>query len=394
MQKFDTLFEHPNSDKATAVGLMVSVRALFKSDKVFLGTTDDAAIPLPLSSRIGGKLKSSDQQAVFVGCGAASTGLCALHFDQQKDVDQFIAVNPISKKTLVTRGLCKELVFWFWCRDSVPGNTMTSTLRWYSTGLIPVAWATENLELRILRRSPVAETNFADLRWDSESERVFWITRQISLYGPLIQKIGRRKHVLNDGVICRIFAKDAEIMYDTVLKQFLRKGISGQFEQFSEADLLDLLAAWLHHLASDNGSCFPTAELRLPRLRSMIEHLRVVAAVFEPAPQDALRTYLKSRLCARPGANVTVEEVDSDFSRYAKQHRIGRYPRCRFLRLLPKLIEEVFGIVRAHNLKRLNQEKNQKTDRRGFHNLTFRDVADGPDEPDGCLDKTAQRVSK
>lgn len=395
MQTNDPFFGDSNTDKNVSAELIKSVQALFQSDRVAVGKTSDAAIPLPLSGRAGGKLKPSEQQALLIGCGASSKGLCAIVFDRQEAFEEFTAANPAAKKTLVTRGLSGQLVFWFRCADWVPPDTTTPSLTWCSDGLVPVAWADEKLEVRVVRNLPVAQAQFAHFYWDSQSDRAFWIARQIALHGPVVRQVGPRKRILNDNIVCRVFAKDADIVYDTAAQQFLRKSPSGESEQFAEGDLLDLFAAWLNRLAPEFGGSFPMSELRLPRLRSMLRHLKTVASIAEPPLRERLLSYLKRRICVRPGADLTAEEIRVDHDHYAQQHGTGRYPLCRFQRQVPKLIEEIFGVVRAHNIERWNDAEKKMTSRRGFNGLGFRADADGKggaDGPDAKLQNTPKQL--
>jgi hypothetical protein len=114
----------------------------------------------------------------------------------------------------------------------------------------------------------------------------------------------------------------------------------------------------------------------------MMQHLKLIAAACQPDQWEGLRLYAKSRLWAKPGSDLTVSEIHSDYLRYAARSKIGSYPLCRFQRQLPKALEELFGAVRSHNLRRQHGAKLGW--RRGFNGLAFRpDGTDNTDAPDG-----------
>jgi hypothetical protein len=368
-----------------AADLQKSVQALFgTSVQLSVGSTSNPGIPSLLSSRDGGELPVSSKEAILVGCGAASGGLCALRFDRQEAVNQFARANPLAARTLSTRGLGEELLFWYYCVDWTPSNTTTGNLAWFSQGLIPLMWSDERLESRVVKSLPVAKVQFAELQWDPEAERRFWLARQERLYGPVFRKIGPRKRVLNGSIVCRVFAKDTEVIFDTVGRRFLQKGESGNWEHLSTEMLSDKFTAWLEHWANLCDGRFPVNELRLPRVQSLIQQLKLIAATYEPDPQEGLERYVRDRLCSKLGASLTVNEIYANYEIWARQSQIGRYPRCKFYPRLPGVICDIFGGVRANNVPRWNQKKGKMTDRRGFNGLAFRpDTSDGADASDG-----------
>jgi hypothetical protein len=89
----------------------------------------------------------------------------------------------------------------------------------------------------------------------------------------------------------------------------------------------------------------------------------------------------KSRLVTKKGFDLTVGEIHGD---YVKQAGIARYPLCQFQRHLPKVLAELFGVVRAHDIGRPNG--NRITERRGFNGLAFQDSSDDPDGADRLVE--------
>jgi hypothetical protein len=199
--------------------------------------------------------------------------------------------------------------------------------------------------------------------------------------------LARAQEALYGPVICRIFAKKAGILFDVTGQCFYQRKES-DLEYLSPETLLDQFTSWLQQWANRCGTHFPVNELRLPRVRSMIQELKLVAAGYEPDPLEGLEQYTADRICSKPDGNLSGEEAEQDYLQYAAQRQIGRYPLCQFRRQFPKIVQKLFGAVRAHNLLRWSDEKQKFTSRRGFNGLAFRDGKDAADASDVSLKKT------
>jgi len=68
-------------------------------------------------------------------------------------------------------------------------------------------------------------------------------------------------------------------------QRFYQRQESG-LDYLSPETLLDRFTSWLQEWANRCETCFPANELRLPRVQSMIQHLKLVAAAYEPDPQQ------------------------------------------------------------------------------------------------------------
>lgn len=373
----------PFVEEAAKYTLIKAAHAVF-GDPVAAscGTLENKVIPPALSDRSVGKLSGPIGEVLLVGCGSASQGLCALFFDHQEAVAKFLAANPIAAKTFVTKGLFRGYILWFRSDQWVPPNTVTDSLIWCSSGLVPIASIYHKLEASIVHHRPVTRLDFAELRWDSESERGFWLARQASLYGPLFRRIGPRKVILNDLLICKVYARDAGLAYDKTGQRFFQQNAAGDYEHLEPETLFEQFAAWLYQISLREAK-FPPNELRLPRVRALVAQLKMAAAFFDPDPLAGLTNYVQTRLQLKPHADVTVAEVREDYLRSSGKHPIDRYPLRRFQRLLPKVIEGVFGRWRTNDIRRWNAKEKKLTPRRGFRGLSFRDGADRSDTTDG-----------
>jgi len=368
----DPIFHNPDADPSA-----VQLYDFYGTPaELVVGSTEDAMIPLPASPR----------PVILAHCGSPS-GLCALAILEQPEIDAFIAANPVATKTFITLGLNGGLVFWFQCKNNHLLNAITSTVSFCADGLVPYAWKNEDLDNRVYCTQQVAEIKLDTLKWDHpDIKHAFRIGRMAAVYGPLFRRLGPRKSVLNEAIICRMFSADAGVLYDAQARQFFKKVTSGELEYLSQEALLASFAGWLERFAVNQGTNFPFRELRLTRLKSLAEYVKMVAVIPQPNPHQSLTEFVKTSLCIQPGADVTTQEIYANYVPYAEQHKIGRYLRCKFERQLPKVIGDIFGVMRRNDIRR--PKENRLTSRRGFRGLAFR-----PDGTD-CNDASDDSISK
>jgi hypothetical protein len=114
--------------------------------------------------------------------------------------------------------------------------------------------------------------------------------------------------------------------------------------------------------ASVKAGAFPIRELRLPRIKQLMEVLKVATAVEPQNVAEGLEIYLAA-LRQDMAATLTTEEVWHDYVTFCRERCLQIYPRFEFLRIAPARIRELFGVAKAHDIQRDGKP------RRGFRGI-------------------------
>lgn len=330
------------------------------------GSTADLSIP----SQPRGGLNDPDRPAILVRCGPPS-GLYAIIFAKQEAAIEFLAANPVAATTMTTLSLADGVIFWFRFQSERIARVETPSIALCSGGLVPFAWQGEDLDNRFIRFGPIAEVDWSALKWDAGFEKQLKIARLETTLGPMFVKLGPRRTGLNDAIICRGFADEKNLIFDPEADKFFTRTPTQELEVMSENVLLEQLTVWLQRLA-ENLTGFPQREMRLVRLKSLIQYLKLLTAVSRPSFCDHIRSYLSNHLLIEPGRDVTMDEIQVHFSRCAKENNIGPYSSCKLSRELSRLIRTMFGVLPSHDIRRWNDKDQKSTNRRGFRKITFR----------------------
>ena len=104
-----------------------------------------------------------------------------------------------------------------------------------------------------------------------------------------------------------------------------------------------------------------------------IEVLQTVASGAAPRPEDSstrpcpVVRFARQYLMRDPGADITVDDLWSFYHEVAVAGEAELMTRRQFYRILPRAMEEAFGVKKSHSVRRDNGA------RRGFKTVTIRE---------------------
>jgi P4 family phage/plasmid primase-like protien len=194
---------------------------------------------------------------IAVYLGKASDGLCAIDFDDDNDLADFLALNPKLANTTRSRGSRGGMV---WVR--IDGNYPASCnpehkhFEWRADKRLSTIHGRheKGMEYQLLCREPPVTLPFSDIKWPT-SWALPWVpTVREELekrYGPAIALPERGAPKLNQGFLVAKLLREHDLLYDDQTGRFYRyTGQDGLWKHLSDVrvqkffndELLDLIA--------------------------------------------------------------------------------------------------------------------------------------------------------
>jgi hypothetical protein len=390
--------EKPRDPGDTALAAVQ--KAFGTAGDVELIERDDVKIPGPLRrawDKYQGKWTEHGMTSKVVGvhCGK---GLAALVFENLKDLEEFASRNPWAAGSLVTTCLC-GFALWFQAAGGVPEGQSLIGIEVVSSGDVPVTRQDSEPAMFLVRAGPVPAVDFQKIHWDEQNKGVLRFRAMEAIFGRAYQRVGKRKRILNEAFWGRWLSSELGLIYDTHASQFYHAPRNdSSLQPLNQSQVLSLVSLSLQELARRVGSVFPREELRLPRIRRIVDSIKVASAVTPPTDHETLSTYVAGRIRTRPGSSLSVEEIYQDCKDRSAKKKQRVVPLCFFSRELPRLIRERFAVTQVHNVKR-PREDGKLTARRGFNGLGFADdessdIPDSKDNSDMAAGSAVQSASR
>jgi hypothetical protein len=292
--------------------------------------------------------------------------------------------------TLVTT--TSNLIY-IWLRASGwhPQNTASDGMIWVSTGFVLVP----DILVNGTPAPTVVTSSFAGLRWPPDLDSKFHAAQTFEEFGPCYQNVGKKKQI-NLASFARIIARPLGLKFDADAQTFCRQKLGEKsIESISTANVIELVITFLTKVAAEDPTNFPEGELCLPRIKQLIEHIQLATAFARPNLHESLIEYVRTRLCQKPGRDLTVQEIYGDFLVYTRERNLPLYPKSKFYMELAGVMQATLGVLRVNNIRRPVPGIPHTTSRRGFHGVAFRtDGLDGAGANDGSDWKTNQPAPK
>jgi len=348
-----------------ALGPDVATETLSKPDRCLSPAAILASYGLP----------GSPDPVTGIKCGRPSNGLCLIMVKDKQSVEQFFQANPTLAGTMVTT---QDGLHCVWVRftDSYPDDVTCSNLRFISCSSVVIT------KMALYSKPPltVATTRFAGINWPAEADITFFLAETLASFGPYYRVLGPKKKELNQAVFARIIARRLGLAFDADAQTFHTQ-IRGQESSFmvTTVEVFNVVLKWLSKLAAADPANFPVHELRLPRIRSLVETIKTLTEITRATPRESLIEYIRARLCLNPAKSLSVQEIHTDYLRYGRKRNLALYPQAKFFKELPAVMLDQFTIGRVNNVMRQVEGTARMTARRGFRGVTFRtaDVKDG-----------------
>ena len=191
-------------------------------------------------------------------------------------------------------------------------------------------------------------------------------------FGPRYRRIGPRKVVLNLTFWAHFLVGKMQLAYHVQQEWFLipAPGVKG-VERVSVEDLFKFTVHGLQQAAQLEPNKFPAAEIRLPRIKMLIEEMKLAAAVHTPGERDALVQFLNEEIAPQQRSDLTVAEIHGRYLANCRVKMLPIFPLSIFKRQLPRLIKDIFGVIKSHDLRRQGDDGSMHW-HRGFHGVNFK----------------------
>jgi hypothetical protein len=283
-------------------------------------------------------------------------------------------------------------VLWLRPTDYVVGNGFFGGYTWVWDGIIPVAAPNADTHNFVQRKGSVPQVEMYKLEWPALMQEQLHMVLFEKAFGPRYRQLASRRRVLNPLVWANFLAKKMQLTFHVQFGCFVGPAADGNgFEKLTMEKLMSNTAHQLQLAAEFDPAGFPTNEIRLPRIKHLIEAMKVAVAVSTPGEQDTLAEFLDECLEQRAGGDVTVAELYAAYTDYCHGKAVFGCPRSIFERTVPALVRARLGSVKSHDLRRAKGD-GALTWHRGFHGLGLRVRAsgdpaarpDGADSPDAA----------
>lgn len=309
---------------------------------------------------------------VAATCSGQAGDLSALIFEEVEDAREFLKANASGPKyALVTRWLDRFYIVWLRTDYSVGQNLDGPRVSFIAKGEVPVGYLqlfTRMPEMEIALDAPPLEKPFAELIWPRNLEPVFRHLRCSHLYGDPWRPNQRGTETLNPSYWANRLGADSEVAYDAQRKNFIARDEGGQWILLPDEEMERYVIIALNRFARPFGTGFPHREIRLARVRAIVDLMKLAVSTAQPADRDVLSEFLEQRLVKKVGASVTSREVWTAYQAFCEAQQLPGETEVEFLRLLPKLVRHRFRIGKSHSLLREGQAV------RGFRNLALVEV--------------------
>ena len=349
---------------------------------------DSAAIPAPLRNPLvsAGSTRQPALPLIGIECGSASAGLGGVVFQNQAAADAYLKDNPVLRNTLITSWPPSAVVIWI-RPDWSPRNVSLAGVHWTSAGIIPVALPGEPLGKHVLGGGAIASPQFMDLTWPSGLKEAFEILLLERVLGPKYRRLGPGKVVLNRAFWATFLAGKMGLVYRVEQEGFfrLKSGEAEQLEPVTTAQVFIDTTSLLQQAAMLDPQRFPVGQIRLPVIKSLVEHMKVAVAVHTPTEREVLVRCLTEQVEKRKGGNVTVAELWVVLVEYCGKRSLPCCPRRVFNRALSAVMREMYGMLKSHDLQRPGANGKMGW-RYGFHGLALKRSEAKP-EPAECAEQ-------
>jgi len=312
---------------------------------------------------------------IAVQCGPPSKGLCLIIVKDNLSVELVFQANPSLAGTMVTT---QDSLRCIWVRfsDSYPDDVTCSNMRFISCSSVVIT----SMALHSKPPLTVVTTTFAGINWPVEVDSEFFLAETLASLGPYYRILGPKKKELNQAVFARIIARTLGLTFDADAQTFHMKRRGQESSALiTTPEVIELVLKFLTKLAADEPANFPAHELRLPRIRSLVETIKTLTEITRANARESLIEYIRARLCLNPAKSLSVQEIHTDYLNYGRKRNLALYPQAKFYKELPAVMLDQFTIGRVNNVLRQVEGTTRMTARRGFRGVTFRtaDVKDG-----------------
>jgi hypothetical protein len=216
-------------------------------------------------------------------------------------------------------------------------------------------------------------------------EAIFVVPRLEQSFGPRYQGTGGMKTILNATFWAHLVGHKTGIKFITGENVFFVEHEGNRVRLPDEAVLKIVMEILRQSSTIDSG--FPTATLRPALAKQVVGEMKLALAICLPGLKETLTQFLDIRVERRNGHGLTSQELYTDYREFCHAMNRPRYLPPVFTRLIARVLEKEFGVLKSHDLERPGADGVPHS-RRGFHGLTLKrqnqDQETSPDAPDAA----------
>lgn len=389
---------------ARAEAVLSHLQTLFGKQVIGTAYLKDPAIIA--ECRPGAVTKDSDLTAfpspqadwVFgVTCGPAQgSTTCAAVFTRRGQVEQFLRSNQFLRDTLITHWRGAGAV-WLRTNGRVLPSFAVDGVHWCSGGeIVPVGCPRSAADAFVSQVGEIKLVEIENLAWtDQQQPAVQQLIIEMESGPPIRTGVRGRRH-LNPAFWARFYAEAMQISYDPDRNLFAWAApVEGDRIWRNEDDSIRLIAELLQTAARSFGATFPVGEIRMGRVRQILDRIRLLKTESRPSDDEVLAAFLTAHLMLMPGEDVASQELRAAYITHCQVLGRPPCPKPTFYRRIRARIRAAFGITQRHDIVRAGKKV------RGYSGLALKtalpinppDVTDVTDGSDGALNTTSERVS-
>lgn len=314
--------------------------------------------------------------------------LCAMLFSKWSRLTAFYNANPALHGTLIT---CwnSGAAIWLRVAGRLPRDFEADGARWCMSGVVPVGCPKQPAETFISQAGEIKRVEFNKLVWTEQQEAEVERLLLEAEVGPPFRVVARGRRVLNLSFWAKYFTGLMPISFDPDRDVFTwGDGKVREPVLLTTDQTITEFTRLLQAVAPSLGANFPQGEIKLARVRQLVE--RVKALTLKPRLSDhaALDSFLKDIVHRIPGKDVSVHELFTGYTAYCHAHKLVSCSEPRFFRLLHGRLKNL-GIDPRHDILRAGKRVRGYTARTLkatvlTNNPDVSDVSDAPDGADGA----------
>jgi len=314
------------------------------------------SIPTPEIKWTADLLKAFSLAPPQIVCGKPSNGLVAIEFDDASLLNQFIALNPLLKTSLLTY---KPGFYYVWMRfkGEPVGSFSLLCSKFHGKNSVEI-FDEQPMTARTLA-SPVI-TELSAIKWLPADEHEIIDRKRQWAYGPAFRK-GRP----NSFYWAARFSHERGIVYDPQQRIYCRV-VENAVRPISENSLGDMLFLYIKSYAElVEKPVLLDLLISLNRFAKLIRALQAVAVFHSSGEETVYEDFLKKACEPSKGVTTTISEIWSAYVEFSNRIAPGTF--------IPNLAPKTAGMIyRAFGTSVSNSIKRNGKARSGFRGLALK----------------------
>jgi len=337
------------------------------------------SVLLPPSKNISGCLpwdpasvtvieKFGPGSVLSAACGG-DDGVMALAFSSHKDAETFVNENPAFVGTLAT-GFCGLVLVWLRATGKVPPSRSLGEVAVFGDGFVPILpFDSSDTFCNIVWNGNIPTVDLLSLVCHGRLlDFVIDLNRRRDFGPPYLPK-GKRKREINANYWAAAICQELGTRYYLTTGEYFILNANGiEKNDLPQETLIKIIGRYLN-AARQRDPDFPPGELRLPRIKAVIQAIKAEWGYSDPDECTVFGDFISDSLERRPESTLTSAAIAEACQAYRKNRGLPRCSEKVMGQELNRLINQRLGVRQSNDIIEDGKA------RRGFHGLAFREKA-------------------